>query len=77
MAPKRAYVSLQNPPRPTTEEGRLRAATAILGHALEREPTQALSEAFAARFKDCFDDEGQGWVITHKEIRDWLEELSI
>jgi hypothetical protein len=44
----------------TTDEGRVRTATAILEHAMEREPTQALAEAFARRFKSDFDDDGQG-----------------
>jgi hypothetical protein len=61
----------------TADEGRIRTATAILEHAIEREPTQALAEAFAARFKSDLDDEGKGWVITHTEIRNWLHELGI
>jgi hypothetical protein len=39
-----------------------RAAAAILEHSMERETTRARAEAFAARFKSDFDDNGQGWV---------------
>lgn len=57
------------------EVHRLDLATAILQHALQREPSRALANAFVTRFKATFDNASQGWGLTYEELKDWLREL--
>ena len=60
----------------TETKARPALARSILSHALQREPTDAQTDAFVARFKDVFDDpKGQGWTISHREVESWLHEL--
>lgn len=61
----------------TEEEARVELARAVLEHALQREPTRALAEAFVARFKAVLDDDGQGWTISYAELQGWLRELGV
>lgn len=61
-----------------TEDGpRLELAQAILRHALQREPSRALAQAFVARYKDILDDKGQGWFIEYSDLQEWLHELGV
>jgi hypothetical protein len=59
----------------TAPETRPITAAAILEHVMGRSPTRATVDAFLARFGPVFGDDGQGWVLSHREVREWLDEL--
>ena len=61
----------------TTDAGRKRTAAAILEHALEREASEALVDAFLSRFHATFDDEGYGWTLDFVDVRKWLDRLGV
>jgi hypothetical protein len=61
----------------TDENARVELARGVLQHALQREPSRALAEAFAARFKDVLDDDGKGWVIPYSDVQAWVSELGV
>jgi hypothetical protein len=61
----------------TDEGARIDLARGVLQHALQREPTRALAEAFVARYKDVLNDDGQGWAISYSDLQQWLSELKV
>ncbi|MGE0025603.1 MAG: DUF4365 domain-containing protein [Thermoleophilia bacterium] len=58
-------------------DDRFPVAAVLLAHATRREPSQALAEAFLARFGHVFDDNGQGWTLPCRDIDDWLDDLGV
>jgi Domain of unknown function (DUF4365) len=61
----------------TDEEARFELARGVRQHALQREPSRALTDAFVARYRDVLDDDGKGWVIEFSDLQRWLSELGV